>query len=81
MTAFYSLLALIVEAVSRALFGEARKGIDDARDDRAHEDVGVLRQREADTEAARQAQDDANVIALEPRDRTKTLKRLRDGEF
>ena len=81
MTAIYSLLALIVEAISRALFGEARKGIDDARDDRAHEDVGVLRQREADTEAARQAQDDANVIALEPRDRAKTLKRLRDGEF
>lgn len=81
MTAFYSLLALIVEAVSRALFGEARKGIDDARDDRAHEDVGVLRQREADTEAARQAQDDANVIALEPRDRSATVKRLRNGEF
>ena len=81
MTAFYSLLALIVEAVSRALFGAARKGIDDARDDQAHEDVGVLRQREADTEAARQAQDDANVIALEPRDRAKTPKRLRDGEF
>ena len=81
MTAIYSLLALIVEAISRALFGEARKGLDDARDDRAHEDVGVLRQREADTEAARQAQDDANVIALEPRDRAKTLKRLRDGEF
>lgn len=81
MTAIYSLLALIVEAISRALFGEARKGIDDARDDRAHEDVGVLRQREADTAAARQAQDDANVIALEPRDRAKTLKRLRDGEF
>lgn len=81
MTAFYSLLALLVEAVSRALFGEARKGIDDARDDRAHEDVGVLRQREADTEAARQAQDDANVIALEPRDRSATVKRLRNGEF
>ncbi len=81
MTAFYSLLALIVEAVSRALFGEARKGIDDARDDRAHEDVGVLRQREADTAAARQAQDDANVIALEPRDRAKTKRRMQDGMF
>lgn len=74
-------LASFAVSVLKSLFGEIRQGIDDARDDRAHEDVGVLRQRQADTEAAIQARDEANVIALEPRDREKTLKRLRDAEF
>lgn len=71
----------ILEALFAALFGEVGKAIDEARDDRAHEDVGVLKQKQADSEAAIAARDDANVIALEPRDRETTKKRLRDGTF
>lgn len=74
-------LANLAGAFLKSLLGEVRQGIDDARDDQAHHDVGVLRQKQADSEAARQAQDDANAIALEPRDREKTIKRLRDAEF
>lgn len=64
-----------------ALLGQIRQGIDDRRDDQAHRDLGAAEQKQADSEAARQAQDEANAIALEPRDRQKTLKRLRDGTF
>ena len=74
-------LAMLVKAAFTALFNVGRKAIDDARDDRAHEDVGVLRQKQADTEAAIETKRDADVIALEPRDRDKTKGRLRDGAF
>ncbi len=74
-------LESLITAVLKALFGEIRRGIDDARDDRAHEDVGVLRQKQADTEAALEAKREADEIALEPRDRAKTKERLRNGTF
>lgn len=74
-------LESLITAVLKALFGEIRRGIDDARDDRAHEDVGVLKQKQADTEAAMEAKREADAIALEPRDREKTKGRLRNGSF
>lgn len=74
-------LATFAASVLNALFGQIRQGVDDARDDRAHEDVGVLRQKQADSDAAKQAQDEANATALDARDRQKTLKRLDDGNF
>lgn len=74
-------LAMLVKAAFTALFNVGRKAIDDARDDQTHEDVGVLRQKQADTEAAFEAKREADVIALEPRDRGKTVGRLRDGTF
>ena len=77
MTWLFSFLTMIV----KALLGEIRQGIDDARDDQAHEDVGILRQQQADAEAARVAKEKADAIALEPRDRVRTKKDLRDGTF
>lgn len=74
-------LTAIITAIFKALFGTVRQGIDDARDDQAHEDVGVLKQKQADSEAAIAARDEANVIALEPRDLAKTKGKLRDGTF
>mgnify|MGYP006921320178 CR=1 FL=1 len=74
-------LIAILTAVFKALFGEVRQGLDEARDDRAHEDVGVLRQKQADTEATLEAKRAADDVALEPRDPVKTRKRLRDGTF
>lgn len=71
----------ILKVLFAALFGAVGRAVDDARDDRAHEDVGVLRQKQADTEAAFEAKREADVIALEPRDRAKTKGRLRDGTF
>lgn len=71
----------LIQAFLAALFGAVRGGLDDARDDAAHEDVGVLRQKQADSEAAIRARDEANVVALEPRDRAVTRGRLRDGTF
>jgi hypothetical protein len=73
--------ASIISIIIKALFGAIRQGVDDARDDHAHEDVGVLRQKQADSEAAIRARDEANVVALEPRDRAVTRGRLRDGRF
>ena len=71
----------LIGAVLKALFGQVRQGVDEARDDRAHEDLGVIRQKQADAEATKQAVDEANSIALEARDREKTKGRLRDGTF
>jgi hypothetical protein len=72
---------LILEAFAGSLLNVLAEALKDWRAATAQRDLGAAQQKQADTEAARQAQDDANVIALEPRDRTKTLKRLRDGEF
>ncbi len=74
-------LRLILEAFAGSLLNVLAEALKDWRAATAQRDLGAAQQKQADTEAARQAQDDANVIALEPRDRTKTLKRLRDGEF
>lgn len=74
-------LASLAGIFLKAMLGEVRQAIDEARDDQAHRDLGAAQQKQADSDAARQAQDDANAIALEPRDRAKTLKRLRDGQF
>jgi len=74
-------LVAVLTALFRALFGSIRQGLDDARDDHAHEDVGVLKQKQADIEAAIRARDEANVVALEPRDHAATRGRLRDGTF
>ena len=72
---------MILEAFAGSLLNVLAEALKDWRAATAQRDLGAAQQKQADTEAARQAQDDANVIALEPRDRTKTLKRLRDGEF
>jgi len=74
-------LVALITAFLNALFGQFRRGIDESRDDRAHEDLGVIRQKQADDEATKQAVDEANSIALEARDREKTKGRLRDGTF
>jgi hypothetical protein len=74
-------LATFAAKALDVLLGQIRQGIDEARDDQAQHDLGVIKQKQADSEAARQAQDEANTIALEPRDRAKTLKRMRDGQF
>lgn len=72
---------MILKAFAGTFFDALLEAFKDWRAAVAQRDLGAAQQKQADTEAARQAQDDANVIALEPRDRTKTLKRLRDGEF
>ena len=74
-------LAWLIGYLVNALFGQVRQGVDEARDDKAHEDLGVLRQKQADAEATKKAVDEANATALEARDRAKTKGRLRDGTF
>ncbi len=74
-------LASLAASFFNALLGQIRQGVDDARDDQAHEDVGVLKQKQADADATRRAQDEANETALAPRDRSKTIKGLEDGTF
>jgi len=76
-----TVIEMILKAFAGTFFDALLEALKDWRAATAQRDLGAAQQKQADTEAARQAQDDANVIALEPRDRTKTLKRLRDGEF
>lgn len=74
-------LASFAVSVLNALFGQIRQGIDDARDDQAHTDVGVLRQRNADIEAEAKQGAEASDTANQARDRQKTIKGLEDGTF
>lgn len=74
-------LASFAVSVLNALFGQIRQGIDDARDDQAHTDVGVLRQRNADIEAEAKQVAEASDTANQARDRQKTIKGLEDGTF
>ncbi len=81
MGSLWTGLSWFLGIVLKALFGQVRQGVDEARDDQAHEDLGVLRQKQADSEATKQAVDEANSISLEARDREKTKGRLRNGTF
>lgn len=47
----------------------------------AQRDLGAAQQKQADSDAARKAEEDANVIVLEPRDRAKTKRRMQDGTY
>lgn len=74
-------LASFALSALNALFGQIRQGIDDARDDQAHTDVGVLRQRNADKAAEAEEAAKASDTATRPRDRDRTIKGLEDGTF
>lgn len=76
-TIIWKVVQIVLNAITNGFVNNADK----KRDDQAHEDVGVLKQKQADEEAARKAQEEANNVSLEPRDRANTLKRLRDGDY
>lgn len=80
-----SALALILKAFGGTILQGLLKALTDAfkdwRAEMAQRDLGAAQQKQADTDAAIKGKADANVIALEPRDRAKTKGRLRDGTF
>ena len=76
-----SFLKLILEVFAGSMLDALAQAFKDWRAEMAQRDLGAARQKQADTEAAIKGKADANVIALEPRDRAKTKRRLRDGTF
>lgn len=74
-------LRLILEAFAGSLLNVLAEALKDWRAATAQRDLGAAQQKQSDTDAARQAEAEANVIVLEPRDRAKTKRRMQDGMF
>ncbi len=63
------------------LFQAVATAFDNARDDRAHHDLGASEQAAADAETARLAKAKADAEVSKPTDIATTIKDLENGEF
>lgn len=72
---------MILKAFSDSIIDGLVEALKDWRASMAQRDLGAAQQKQADSDAAQKAEEAANVIVLEPRDRAKTKRRLEDGTF
>lgn len=72
---------MVLEVFAGSLLNALAEMLKDWRAEGAQRDLGAAQQKQADSDAARKAEEDANVIVLEPRDRVKTKRRMQDGTY